>query len=172
MAIKQEFPIEGGCGCRHVRYRMTTSPLFVHCCHCRWCQRESGASFALNAMIESDRVQLIAGEVEMVDTPSESGSGQKVARCPHCRIALWSHYAGAGPILKFVRVGTLDDPDRLPPDVHIFTASKQPWVVLPEGTPAVTEYYDRDALWPRESLERRSAILPQIDAYRATLAKR
>jgi hypothetical protein len=153
------YPIEGGCDCRGVRYRMLTRPLFVHCCHCRWCQRESGASFALNAMIESDRVELAAGEVEMVDTPSNSGKGQKIARCPRCRIALWSHYAGAGEAVKFVRVGTLDDPDRLPPDIHIFTASKQPWIVLPESTPAVEAYYDRAKHWPAESLARREALL-------------
>jgi len=152
------FPLEGGCDCRGVRYRMLTRPLFVHCCHCRWCQRESGASFALNAMIESDRVELVTGEVEMVDTPSNSGKGQKIARCPRCRIALWSHYAGAGDAVKFIRVGTLDDPDRLPPDIHIFTASKQPWVVLPAGTPAVEEYYDSKKYWPAESLERREAL--------------
>jgi hypothetical protein len=160
--------LEGGCDCRHVRYRVTSAPLFVHCCHCRWCQRESGASFALNAMIESDRVELIAGEVVMIDTPTESGSGQQIARCPHCHIALWSHYAGAGPVLKFVRVGTLDDPDRLPPDVHIFTASKQPWVVLPSNVPAVPEYYDRNKLWPEASLARREAILSQIEAWQAS----
>jgi len=153
------YPIEGGCDCRGVRYRMLTAPLFVHCCHCRWCQRESGASFALNAMIESDRVTLLAGEVERVDTPSNSGKGQKIARCPRCRIALWSHYAGAGEAVKFVRVGTLDDPDRLPPDIHIFTASKQPWVVLDPKTPAVEEYYDRKKYWPAESLARREAML-------------
>ena len=153
------YPIEGGCDCRGVRYRMLTCPLFVHCCHCRWCQRESGASFALNAMIESDRVELLAGEVDMVDTPSNSGKGQKIARCPRCRIALWSHYAGAGETVKFVRVGTLDDPDRLPPDIHIFTASKQPWVVLDPNTPAVEEYYDRKKYWPAESLERRAVLL-------------
>ena len=125
------FPLEGGCDCRHVRYRMATPPLFVHCCHCRWCQRESGAAFALNAMIESDRSRCWRGEPEIVDTPSASGLGQKIARCPRCRLAVWSHYAGAGPFVKFVRVGTLDQPDLLPPDIHIFTASKQPWVVLP-----------------------------------------
>ena len=152
------FPLEGGCDCRGVRYRMLTRPLFVHCCHCRWCQRESGASFALNAMIESDRVELVAGDVEMVDTPSNSGKGQKIARCPRCRVALWSHYAGAGDAVKFIRVGTLDDPDRLPPDIHIFTASKQPWVVLPAATPAVEEYYDSKKHWPAESLERREAL--------------
>ena len=153
------FPLEGGCTCREVRYRVMTRPLFVHCCHCRWCQRETGASFALNAMIEADRVELLQGEVEIVDTPSNSGKGQKIARCPKCRIALWSNYAGGGDAVRFVRVGTLDEPDRLPPDIHIFTASKQPWVVLPAGTPAVAEYYDRNAHWPQESLERRKALL-------------
>jgi hypothetical protein len=152
---------EGGCGCRAVRYRMTSRPLFVHCCHCRWCQRETGASFALNAMIEAARVELLAGEPEVVLTPSESGRGQKVSRCPKCRIALWSNYAGAGDVVDFVRVGTLDDPDRFPPDIHIFTSSKQPWVVLPAGTPAVAEYYDRERYWPPESLERRKAYLKE-----------
>ena len=133
------FPLEGGCDCRTVRYRLLSPPLFVHCCHCRWCQRESGASFALNAMIEADRVTLLAGQPEWVHTPSASGQGQTIVRCPTCRLALWSHYAGAGPLVTFVRVGTLDEPDQLPPDIHIFTASKQPWVVLPGGTPAVPE---------------------------------
>jgi hypothetical protein len=148
---------------------MTSAPLFVHCCHCRWCQRETGASFALNAMIESDRVTLLAGEPDIVDTPSESGLGQKIARCPRCRLALWSHYAGAGPLVKFVRVGTLDSPDHLPPDIHIFTASKQPWVVLSPDVPAVPEYYDRDRHWSAESLARRQALLPRIEAYKASL---
>lgn len=161
-------PLEGGCDCRQVRYRMTSAPLFVHCCHCRWCQRESGASFALNAMIEADRVELLAGQPERVDTPSESGRGQQIARCPQCRIAVWSHYAGAGPLLMFVRVGTLDDPGRLPPDIHIFTRSKQPWVLIPPGMPAMAEYYDRDEVWPPASLERRQQLLPQIEAWQAS----
>jgi hypothetical protein len=164
------FPAEGGCDCRAVRYRIETSPLIVHCCHCRWCQRESGASFALNAMIEADRVTELGQQPELVDTPSDSGSGQLVARCPKCKVAVWSNYAGAGPLVKFLRVGTLDNPDLLPPDVHIFTASKQPWVVLPEGVPAVAEYYERESLWPPESLARRKVLLPLIEAYQATKA--
>ena len=158
MASSDGFPLDGGCDCRGVRYRMTTPPLFVHCCHCRWCQRETGASFALNAMIEADRVVLLNGEPEIVPTPSNSGKGQRIARCPSCRIALWSNYAGAGDAIRFVRVGTLDDPDLLPPDIHLFTSTKQPWVVLPEGTPAVAEYYDRKSYWPKQSLERREAL--------------
>ena len=159
MAGSEGFPLEGGCTCRAIRYRMISAPLFVHCCHCRWCQRETGASFALNAMIEADRIVVLEGEPEVVATPSNSGKGQKIIRCPRCRIALWSNYAGAGDAIRFVRVGTLDDPDRLPPDIHIFTASKQPWVVLRPGTPAVAEYYDRDRYWPEESLERRRVLL-------------
>ena len=152
------FPAEGGCDCRAVRYRMASRPLFVHCCHCRWCQRESGASFALNAMIEADRVIHLAAEPELVHTPSESGFGQVIARCPSCKIALWSNYGGGGDAIRFVRVGTLDEPDRLPPDVHIFTASKQPWVVLPPGTPAFAEFYRAADVWPAESLARREAV--------------
>ena len=153
-----DYPVEGRCTCGAVRFALTSAPLFVHCCHCRWCQRETGSAFVLNAMIESDRVELRGVAPELIDTPSNSGKGQKIARCPHCRVAVWSHYAGAGEAVKFVRVGTLDDPDRLPPDVHIFTASKQPWVVLPPGVPVVAEYYDLKALWPAESLTRRDAM--------------
>jgi hypothetical protein len=164
------FTAEGGCDCGLIRYRLNSKPIFVHCCHCRWCQRETGASFALNAMFESDRVQNLGTEPDLVDTPSDSGLGQKIARCPKCRVAVWSHYAGSGPITKFVRVGTLDNPDLFPPDVHIFTASKQPWVTIPVGTPAFEEYYEREKLWPPESLARREALLPLIEAYQASIS--
>ena len=153
------YPLRGRCTCGEIQYEIVEKPLFVHCCHCRWCQRETGTAFALNAMIESEKVALTKGEPETILTPSNSGKGQQIVRCPTCRIAVWSHYAGAGDALKFVRVGTLDDPDALPPDIHIFTSSKMPWVVLPEGTPAVPEYYDRKAYWPQESLERRDALM-------------
>jgi hypothetical protein len=172
MGDEKDAPLEGGCDCGKVRYRMLSRPLFVHCCHCRWCQRESGASFALNAMIEADRVVHLAAEPEVVDTPSASGLGQKIARCPTCRVAVWSNYSGAGPAVRFVRVGTLDEPDRLPPDIHIFTASKQPWVVIPEGAAAVPEYYDREQYWPPESLARRVALLPKIAASQESQRQR
>jgi len=171
MPTPAPFTAEGGCDCSLIRYRLESRPLFVHCCHCRWCQRETGASFALNAMIEADRVTPLGAEPELVHTPSDSGLGQKVARCPVCRIAVWSHYAGSGPITKFVRVGTLDNPDLLPPDVHIFTASKQPWVRLPEGAPAFEAFYEREALWPPESLARRQALLPAIEAYQSSVRR-
>jgi hypothetical protein len=149
---------DGGCDCRAVRYRLRTRPLFVHCCHCRWCQRESGAAFALNALIETSCIELLAGPVDVVDTPSHSGQGQRIARCPVCRIAVWSHYGS--PLVGFVRVGTLDDPDRCPPDIHIFTSTKQPWVRLSGDVPAVPEYYRSSEMWPAESLARRRALFP------------
>ena len=158
--------VDGACTCGAIRFRLTSGPLFVHCCHCRWCQRETGSAFAINAMIETDRVELLSGAPELIDTPSNSGKGQQIARCSACRIALWSHYAGAGTAASFVRVGTLLDPDRLPPDIHIFTSSKQAWVVLPEGTPAVAEYYDRNQYWPAESLARREALRARPNAAR------
>lgn len=149
---------EGGCTCRDVRYRMTSAPMFVHCCHCRWCQRESGAAFALNALIEADRVVSLGAAVDLVKTPSNSGKGQTIARCAKCRVAVYSHYAGAGDKVSFVRVGTLDDPDRFPPDIHIYVSSKLPWVVLPPETPAVAEYYKSAGHWPEASLARRAAL--------------
>ncbi|HET7175261.1 MAG TPA: GFA family protein [Gammaproteobacteria bacterium] len=151
------YPLHGGCDCRKVRYALETPPLFVHCCHCRWCQRETGAAFALNAIIEADRVLMQGAEPEIIHTPSQSGRGQRVARCPVCRIAVWSHYAS--PAYRYVRVGTLDEPDRLPPDIHIYTASKQAWVMLPPGVPAVPEYYDFRQYWPPESVARQEAIM-------------
>lgn len=150
--------MEGGCTCRQVRYRLIGEPLIVHACHCRWCQRETGSAFVLNALYEADRVVHLAAEPEVVLTPSASGKGQRIARCPTCRVAVWSNYPEAGPGVRFVRVGTLDEPDRLPPDVHIFTSSKQPWLTLPPGAKAFPEFYDLESTWSAESLERFRAV--------------
>ncbi len=154
MIATEMTPHDGGCTCRQVRYRMTSKPLIVHCCHCHWCQRETGSAFVINAMIEADRVELLTGEVEVIDTPSKSGRGQRISRCPKCHIAVWSNYAGGGDSLRFVRVGTLDDPDRLPPEIHVFTSSKQPWVALPPDVPVFEEYYDKSQVWPASRLVR------------------
>jgi len=150
--------LEGHCTCGHVRYRLTDRPLFTHCCHCTWCRRESGAAFALNALIETDRLELLTGSVDMVDTPSASGKGQRIARCPRCEVALYSHYAGAGTALAFVRVGTLTDAGACPPDIHIFTSTKLPWVTLGDGKPVMEGYYRRSEHWPEASLKRWAAL--------------
>jgi hypothetical protein len=155
-------PREGGCSCGAVRYRLTSDPLFVHCCHCRNCQRQTGSAFVINLLIETDRVELLAGEPQPVDVPRDDGSTQTIWRCPACQIAVFSIYTR--PQVRFVRAGTLDDPSGVTPDVHIFTRSKLPWVTLPEAAPAFEVYYDTRALWPAESLDRLDTILAATDS--------
>jgi hypothetical protein len=156
---EESSPLEGGCACRALRYRLLSAPLIVHACHCTECQRLSEAAFALNALIESDRLKTLAGEPRAFPVTGTSGKPQTVLRCPVCAVALWSHYPGAGTRLAFVRVGTLDEPARLPPDIHIFTSTKLPWLELPAGSQAVSEYYRAKEVWPAESLERREQLL-------------
>jgi hypothetical protein len=151
--------LEGGCACGAVRYRLEAAPMFVHCCHCRDCQRQTGAAFAVNALIEIDRVALVSGEPVPYGMPTDSGRPHRIYRCPACQTAVWSEYGGLAK-LRFVRVGTLDDPAALPPTVHIYTRSKLPWVALPEGVPAFEAYYSSREVWPAESLARRAAIIP------------
>jgi hypothetical protein len=145
--------MEGGCTCRAVRYRMNVAPMMVHCCHCRWCQRETGSAFVINAIVETSNLE-VTGETVMVDTPSASGKGQKIVRCPKCHVALWSHYTQAGPALAFVRAGTLDNPDAVEPDVHIYTSTKLPWVRLPDGAKIFSEFYDVPKVWSAEARAR------------------
>jgi hypothetical protein len=152
-------PLEGGCSCGAVRYRLTSEPLFVHCCHCLNCQRQTGSAFVVNLLIEADRLELLSGDPKAVDVPRDDGSNQRVYRCPDCQIAVFSEYGR--PEVRFVRGGTLDDPRGVTPDVHIFTRSKVGWITLPDSTPAFDVYYDSKTLWPRASLERLGAVLPQ-----------
>jgi hypothetical protein len=133
--------------------------MFVHCCHCSYCQQQSGAAFALNAMIEAYNFTLLKGRIESIDTPSPSGRGQKISRCEKCKIAVWSNYGGAGEAVHFVRVGTLDNPVSCPPDIHIYTSTKQDWLVLPEGVPVVEEYYRMRDYWPQESIKRFKIVM-------------
>jgi hypothetical protein len=149
-------PREGGCSCGAVRYRLTSEPLFTHCCHCLNCQRQTGSAFVINLLIEADRVELLAGDPQPVDVPRDDGSTQRIFRCPTCQVAVFSEYGR--PEVRFVRGGTLDDPSAITPDVHIYTRSKLPWITVPGTAPAFEEYYDMRALWPAASLERLNAI--------------
>ena len=146
--------MEGGCTCGNIRYRLTGRPLVVNACHCTWCQRETGTVHALNAVYEFDHVEHLKAEPEIVDTPSASGKGQKIARCPICKVAVWSNYPGSGPLLRFVRVGTMDDPTQCPPDAHIFTSTKQPWVTFPPGAKVFAEFYNPAEIWSDEARAR------------------
>jgi hypothetical protein len=150
--------LEGGCACGALRYRLTSDPMFVHCCHCRDCQRQTGSAFVLNALIESDRMTMLSGAPEPVPVPTDSGRPHEIFRCSKCWTAICSDYGRRG-VLWFLRVGTLDDPSALPPDVHIYIRSKLPWVTLPASVPAFEAYYETSKLWPAASLARRRAIL-------------
>jgi hypothetical protein len=150
--------MEGGCSCGEVRYRLTSRPMFVHCCHCLNCQRHTGSAFVVNLLIEAARVELLRGEPRPIVMPLNGGSPNRIFRCPTCQVAVWSEYGGRSEV-RFVRGGTLDDPAAVTPDVHIYTRSKQPWVRLPESVPAFEAYYDPKTLWPAESRERRRAAL-------------
>ena len=148
---------EGGCSCGSVRYRLASEPLFVHCCHCLNCQRQTGSAFVINVLIEGDRVELLAGEPQAVDVPRDDGSKQRIHRCPECQVAVYSEYGT--PAILFVRAGTLDEPSSVAPDVHIYTRSKLPWVRVPDDVAAFEVYYDSKTLWPPASLERLRAAL-------------
>ena len=148
--------LEGGCACGEVRYRLTSDPLFVHCCHCLNCQRQTGSAFVINVLIETERVEVLAGEPQPVSVPRSGGKKQKIWRCPTCQVAVFSQYTRAQ--VRFVRAGTLDDPAAVEPDVHIFTRSNLPWVTLPDSVPAFNVYYDTQKLWPPASLERLQAL--------------
>ncbi|HAY08145.1 MAG TPA: GFA family protein [Hyphomonas sp.] len=152
--------LEGGCTCGKVRYRLKRAPMITHCCHCTWCQRETGSAFIVNTLIETSEVELLGEAPVIVDTPSASGKGQRIARCPHCHVAVWSHYPTAREAAAFVRAGTLDDKQAIRPDVHIFTASKAGWVTLADGKPAFEEFYpDRLAIWGHEAMDRWEALM-------------
>ena len=151
--------LEGGCACGAVRYRLTAKPMFVHCCHCSDCQRQTGSAFVINALIETDRIRLLSGAPAPVGVPTESGRPHDIHRCPTCGVAVWSEYGGLS-VVRFVRVGTLDDPTRVPPDVHIYTRSKLPWIQLPAGVPSFEAYYKSSEVWPADALARRKAVIP------------
>jgi hypothetical protein len=150
--------MEGGCFCGAVRYRLASAPMFVNCCHCTDCQTQTGGAFAINALIEADRVQIVQGAPVAVEMPTGSGRPHDVHRCPACQTALWSDY-GRRKVMLFLRVSTLDAPHALKPDAHIFTRSKVPWVALPADQPAFEVFYDMATQWPPESLARREALL-------------
>ena len=150
--------LSGQCSCGAVTYRLSSEPMFVHCCHCYDCQRQTGSAYVLNALIETDRIA-VEGELTEVHLPTPSGGGKVVKRCAACGDAIYSHYLIRGSGIAFVRVGTLDDSAACPPDVQIFTESKQPWVPLSADIPAFEAFYDIDELWHEESLQRRRAVV-------------
>ena len=156
-APKEAAPIlEGQCACGAVEYHLTAKPMFVNCCHCRECQRHTGSAFVLNGIIETAHIKQTSGIVVPFAVWTTSGAAHDIYHCAECQTALWSDY-GRRPGIRFLRIGTLNAPERCPPDAHIFVESKAPWLALDNSIPKFNEFYDIEAIWPPESVERRTA---------------
>ena len=153
--------LEGACGCGAVRYRLTDEPIFVNNCHCRLCQRQTGTGSAVNAFIESDRLEHLSGEITEHEFTTGSGGTQIVIRCATCGTPLWSHYPRIGRKAAGVRAGTLDDPSAVRPDAAIFVVDRPAWAALPDGIPAFEKYYDQADVIPPERFARLKALLNQ-----------
>jgi hypothetical protein len=146
--------LTGGCACGALRYKLTGPPLVVHACHCRTCQRLNASPFVVNVWIEAARVERLAGEPRSFRLAGGSGKPHDVFFCGACSTAVWSHYHSVPGHSLFVRGGTLDDPSTAPPDIHIHTASKLPWLPLPEGARSYAGMYDVKSVWPADKLAR------------------
>ena len=147
----------GSCFCGAVQYRLTRDPMFVHACHCRDCRKQTGGPFAINGLIERDAVELIAGQPVRHEQKTGSGKPHDIWRCETCGNAVWSDY-GRREVMVFIRVATLDDPERCPPDVHIFTRSALPFTEIPDEARQFRVFYDMRAEWPAAALERFEAL--------------
>ena len=145
---------EGGCACGAIRYKLTRSPLIVHACHCRDCQRLSGSAFVVNLWIERGCVETDHARLAANMLTAGSGKPHEVFRCPQCGTAIYSRYHAAPGDTVLLRAGTLDHPERVAPDVHIFTRSKAPWLPLPAGVAAFESFYQLAEFWPEASRER------------------
>ena len=149
--------LEGGCSCGFVRYRVTGAPIFVNCCHCRDCQRSSGSAFAINAMIEAERVVLVG---EGAPAPDNVPAGEGSMRCPRCATTVWGTHRMFGPAILFVHAGTLDKGEALAPDAHFFVRSKHPWIALaPEAVAFEALPEGGSGLWSAEARARLQAAL-------------
>jgi hypothetical protein len=145
--------IDGGCACGAVRYRLLKPPLFVHCCHCTRCQRESGTAYVAHGMIERANLEW-DGEVTAVRLPTDSKTRHEIVHCAACLTPLWGQHGRQPSVMVYLKVGTFDAPERCPPNAHIFVRSKLAWVAINPDIPQFARYYNAAKVWPQESLER------------------
>jgi hypothetical protein len=123
---------EGGCLCGAVRYRAHNEPLRRSVCHCRNCQRRTGSAFGIGAYFNESDVEL-SGTLRTYEQRSdESGRWLKMQFCPNCGSTV-SWTLELYPGLRALAGGTFDDPDWLTIERHVWTRSRQKWVVCPQG---------------------------------------
>lgn len=140
--------------CNTVRYRLLTSPLFCHACHCLDCQRVSGSAFILSLEIELYNIKIISATLPaFTKHEPKPGVFEQFAECPKCRVRLWADSMVEEAVCD-VRVGTLDFPSLMEPDLHIFVESKLDWVRLPDGARTMLKGGNVQQFWPKSSLKR------------------
>lgn len=133
--------------------------MIVHACHCTRCQQRTGCPVAVNLWIERSRIRMLGDEpVQQGESADENGNNSSGWGCATCGSSVWTIYHAAPPGAVFLRAGLLDDPSAFPPDVHIFTRSKQPWVSIPDDVPSFETYYDFRNTWSEESMQRYRAL--------------
>ena len=129
-------PLSGGCQCGAVRYEIAAPPLTLYACHCRDCQRQTGAAFALSMVVPRDAIRITRGTPRKWQRPGADTASGTPAGCLFCRdcgTRLY-HLPSRAPELAVLKPGTLDDTGWLVPVGHIWTGSAQPWVEIPADT--------------------------------------
>lgn len=123
---------EGGCLCGAIRYRLTGEPASEGAgyCHCRKCQRSTGAPVVAWATFHREQLMLLQGK------PTAYHSSPKAVRefCSNCGTQLFFSYT-EGPNNIDITIASLDQPESMPPAYHIWTSSQQPWLVIDDKLP-------------------------------------
>ena len=157
--MKNGEKLTGGCMCGQVKYQITEKPLFTQACHCKDCKVLTGSSYVVNSSILENTL-IVEGEVSSAELKAGSGASCKTYFCAKCGTYVYADYDSAVKRLT-VRTKTLDSPEKFPPQVHIFTKDKDPWLNLSEDTVCFKEMYDPKKIWPEESLKRYSEYLKE-----------
>ncbi len=126
---------EGGCVCGAIRFVCEGEPLLVAHCHCRDCQKSSGAAFATVVVVPRAGFRLLKGKPAGYVYRGDSGQNLTRQFCAQCGAPLFTEVESM-PDAWIVRAVAFDEPSRFVPQMHIYTASAQPWGVISEGLPS------------------------------------
>ena len=149
--------LKGGCICGQVKYYITEKPLFTQACHCKDCKVLTGSSYVVNSSVLENTL-IVEGEVSSTELKAGSGASYKTYFCTKCGNYVYADYDSAVGRLT-VRTKTLDNSEKFPPQVHIFTKDKDPWLNLSEDVICFKEMYDQKKTWPEESLNKYNEYL-------------
>ena len=155
--MKNNQSLTGGCICGQVKYQIIDKPLFTQACHCKDCKVLTGSSYVVNSSILENTL-IVEGEVSSTELKAGSGASYKTYFCTKCGNYVYADYDSAVGRLT-VRTKTLDNSEKFPPQVHIFTKDKDPWLNLSEDVICFKEMYDQKKTWPEDSLNRYNEYL-------------